>query len=74
MHICDYQQKKMRHQPGFKTWYAFGIPRNEYVTIEYTSEPIRIRRVPKFGLCKQYDELPIVREDERNVRVPRVRR
>ena len=32
---------------------------NEYVTIEYTSEPIRIRRVPKFGLCKQYDELPI---------------
>ena len=47
---------------------------NEYVTIEYTSEPIRILRVPKFGLCKQYDELPIVREDERNVRVPRVRR
>ena len=42
---------------------------NEYVTIEYTSEPIRIRRGPKFGLCKQYDELPIVREDERNVRV-----
>ena len=27
MHICDYQQKKKRYQPGFKTWYAFGIPR-----------------------------------------------
>ena len=26
MHICDYQ-----HQPGFKTWYAFGIPRNKYI-------------------------------------------
>ena len=31
MHIYDYPQKKKkkRHQPGFKTWYAFGIPRNE---------------------------------------------
>ena len=51
-----------------------SFSKNEYVTIEYTSEPIRIRRVPKFGLCKQYDDLPIVREDERNVRVSRVRR
>ena len=31
---------------------------NMYVTIEYSSEPIPI-------LCKQYDDLPIVREDER---------
>ena len=45
-----------------------------YVTIEYTWEPIRTQRVPKFGLCKQYDDLPIVGEDERNVRVPHVRR
>ena len=27
MHICDYQQK--RTPDGFKTWYAFGIARNE---------------------------------------------
>ena len=29
MHICDYQQKKdTSRETGFKTWYAFGIPRN----------------------------------------------
>ena len=43
----------------------------ESVTIEYTSEPIRIQRGPKLGLCKQYDDLPIVSEDERNAQVSR---
>ena len=44
-----------------------------YVTIEYTLEPNRIQRVPKSGLCIEYDDLPIVRKDERNARMPRAR-
>ena len=29
--VCTFvtTNKKKKHQPGFKTWYAFGIPRNK---------------------------------------------
>ena len=37
---------------------------NMYVTTEYTSEATRVQRVPESGLCKQYDDLLIVGDDE----------
>ena len=46
---------------------VFVTTESENVTIEYTSEPIRIQRGPKYALCKQHDDLPIVREGGRIV-------